>query len=211
MADTAALVTTYATLQAAIVAELNRSDLTAAVKRFIRSAERRFQRDHRIRKAQDREFLVDADNAALPTDYQSLGELYHNGPTFYGKLDVVQPSELSRLKQTRGATSGAPRNCSIIAGRLRFDPVPDQSYALRMWYWLKIDLLSDVNTVNWLLQDHDDLYFYGALLQSAPYLKGDARIPVWDKMYNERAEELHAATERAQYPGSLSRTAKPLR
>jgi len=48
-----------------------------------------------------------------------------------------------------------------------------------MIYRKNIPALSVTNTTNWLLALAPDLYLYGALLESAPYIKEDARIQTW--------------------------------
>ncbi len=48
-----------------------------------------------------------------------------------------------------------------------------------MIYRKVVPALSDANTSNWLLACAPDAYLYGALLESAPYIKDDERIAVW--------------------------------
>ena len=55
---------------------------------------------------------------------------------------------------------------------------------------------------NWLLVRHPDIYFYGALLHSAPYFDDDQRIATWERFYgaavsaaNLRAQEFPSNTD----------------
>ena len=43
-----------------------------------------------------------------------------------------------------------------------------------------------------------DIYLYGSLLQSAPYLVDDARIPVWASMYQKLVKDLEIADQKAR-------------
>ncbi len=45
-------------------------------------------------------------------------------------------------------------------------------------------------STNWVLDDHPDVYLYGALLETAPYLVDDARIPVWETLFEKRLSNI---------------------
>lgn len=199
-------ITTYATLQSTVADVLNRSDLTDAIKTFIQSAESRLKRDRRARKQQDRTLSVSADPTDLPTDFQAIDSLAHDGPTYYGPIQILSVAELANIKgQTM--TTGVPRYAAVIDGagttppRLRFGPPPNATYSLHLVYYLKITPLSDSNTTNWLLLDNPDVYLYATLLESAPYLKDDERMAIWRTEYDARMEELHNAQWNAQWSG----------
>ena len=49
---------------------------------------------------------------------------------------------------------------------------------------------------------HPDIYLYGALLQSAPFLKDDARVPIWDGLYQRAIEALNLESDRAEISGA---------
>lgn len=204
-------ISTYASLQTEIGDVLNRADLTttrsslsldSAVKSFIQRAENKLRRDPRARKLQDREFQVTADDATLPTDFQSLDTLYHNGPTYFGAVQVVGADELGdKLGQL--AAGGPPQYAAILDARMRFAPVPAATWNLRMTYWLKITPLADGATTNWLLLAHPDIYLYASLLEAAPYIKDHELMGVWKAELNERLEELHLSTWNNQWSGSM--------
>ena len=52
--------------------------------------------------------------------------------------------------------------------------------------------MSSTNTTNWLLTLAPDIYLYGALLESAPYIKEDARIQTWGLGFKTALDELNA-------------------
>ncbi len=60
-----------------------------------------------------------------------------------------------------------------------------------MVYRTNIPALSDTNTSNWLLDLAPDLYLYGALLESAPYIKEDARIQTWGLGFSSALDGLN--------------------
>jgi hypothetical protein len=47
------------------------------------------------------------------------------------------------------------------------------------------------NTTNWLLALAPDLYLYGALLESAPYIKEDGRIQTWGLGFTAALSDLN--------------------
>ena len=59
--------------------------------------------------------------------------------------------------------------------------------------------LSDSNTSNWMLQNHPDVYLYGALLEAQPYLMDDARIPVWAQIFERVVSEVRRPSTSANF------------
>lgn len=43
---------------------------------------------------------------------------------------------------------------------------------------------------NWLLTAHPDIYLYGTLVESAPYLRDEERLPVWEQRYQDAVATL---------------------
>ena len=67
-------------------------------------------------------------------------------------------------------------------GVANYAPEPNDTFDTKMTYWRKVGVLSTDNTTNWLLTDHPDIYIYGALMHTAPYLKDDPRLQIWQSM-----------------------------
>lgn len=64
--------------------------------------------------------------------------------------------------------------------------------------------LSSSVTTNWVLTSHPDLYLYGALLEAAPYLKDDSRVPIWEAAVEKLIGEVrlpNASANFATYQG----------
>ena len=58
------------------------------------------------------------------------------------------------------------------------------------------------NSDNWLLDDSPDVYLYGSLMHSAPYLQEDARITVWAQLYSAAVARLNESSDRSRHSGS---------
>ena len=86
-------------------------------------------------------------------------------------------------------------------------PAPDSgsAYTGELTYYASIPALSAGNTSNWLLVDSPDIYLYGALLQSAPYLQDDQRLNIWAAIYQRLIEDLKVSDERSRMATSSLR------
>lgn len=183
---------------------LNRSDLYDEIPTFIANAEARFKREHRVRKLQDYgSFTISQDNEDLPSDLQSVDSWYHDGPDYFHRIEVLSADVLGNLKEIYGV-AGAPRYAAIVDGKARFAPVPDESFQTKLTYFRTIEPLTDATPSNWLLEEHPDVYLYASLLESAPFLKNDERIEMWNAILEQRLTELDAATRRMQHPERIA-------
>ena len=170
----------YASLQTNILSFLNRSDAatTAKAPTFVQLAEDELKLDHRVREETCRgTWTIQADGDALPADFGEIDEWAHDGPTYYGVIEVVK--NLGALKAARGFTAaGVPRYASIRDGRVYYAPEPSDTFTTRMSYLRKLTPLSDENTTNWLLEDHPMIYLAASLKHGYAWLK-DERQAEW--------------------------------
>ena len=205
-----ALVTNYSTLQTHIADTLNRGDLTSVIPNFIQQFEAEARRDERFRRlAEVSSFGISADGVSLPSDFYQLESWYHDGATYFGPIGQVNPDMIGKLKGVYGDT-GVPQFAALVDGKARFAPEPDATYTTRMTYWRKINNLSATITTNWLLDEAPDIYLYGCLLESAPYLKDDERLGTWMSLYESRVEKLWIAEQDKQFGGSIQRVYTPI-
>lgn len=199
----------YTDLQSAVADWLDRTDLANVVTTFIDNAESALRRDPRVRILRNVTFTVDADVEELPAATKSIVALYHDGPTLFGSIDIVSPEQLGEENRRNAGATGTPRKAAFVQQQfpqppfLRFAPAPDQAYNPLLVYWESITRLTQPTESNWLLDDHADIYLYASLVESAPYMREDSRVPVWRAELDRRLEELHSLTDRAQYSGSL--------
>jgi hypothetical protein len=182
---------TYDDLKAEIAAWLRRSDLTAEIPSFIALAEAQINRRLRVRPMTARLSQAWSDEYVdLPDDFLSerLVKLTSGGGSV---LRYLTPEALDA--KVRAPTSGKPRFYALYGAELRLHPVPDQAYAAELVYLQAIPGLSDVNPSNWLLGAHPDAYLYGALTQSAPYLRADDRVQTWTALFGAVLTDIETA------------------
>lgn len=194
-------ISTYAELRSAVADWLNRDDLAAVVPSFIALAEadiNRSLRDYRMEKRSTA--ALDAQYSALPNDWVETIRLSLTGST--SRVELASDGALAEMRAMRGDIVGRPTHYAHTAGGLELFPTPDQTYDAELVYFAKVPALSDTVTTNWLLAAAPDVYLYGALVQSAPYLKDDARAAVWAGLYQNAITNLNSASERARHSGS---------
>ena len=201
---------TYTNLQAEITDWLNRADLAAKVPTFIRLLEAQVQRTMRVREmvtVLDTTLAGGTNEIALPADYLQMKRIRVTSSVLPSDpLEYASEGELDRIEADLASNTGAqPTTYGIVGSNIRFTPPADQDYSIELTYYAKITGLSSGNQTNWLLNDHPDIYLYGALMQAAPYLKDDDRVPVWQSVLSQLLEDLRIANERAENAG------KPLR
>jgi hypothetical protein len=71
-------------------------------------------------------------------------------------------------------------------------PTPNAAYPFELAYWELPEPIDTGNQTNWLTQYAPDLLLYATLLETAPFLKTDERIQVWQQMYDRAAKALGA-------------------
>jgi hypothetical protein len=205
-------ITNYSELKTAVANWLDRSDLTAYVPDYITLAESKLRKDRQVRKIQVRvPFSVSTEKVDVPSDFRQIKSLYHDGPTYYGPIDIVGEGELAQEKHLNGADSGVPAKAAYVSDQIWFSPEPDATYSLVMTYETSLVALSDSNTTNWLITNHPEIYLYAALVESAPFLKDDARIATWETMLSKALGLLYQNTQRQEFSGHMvSRPRRPI-
>jgi hypothetical protein len=97
--------------------------------------------------------------------------------------------------------SGRPEYYTHADGQFNFYPTPDADYTLELLYFAKVPDLAS-NSDNWLLDDSPDVYLYGSLIHSAPYLQEDTRITVWAQLYAAAVLRLNESSNQSRMSGS---------
>lgn len=195
--------TTYTELKSSLADWLNRSDLTSVIPDFISLAEAQIERQLRTRQMIVRAtalFAAAAEYGTTPSDFLETKsiKLQTNPVT---PLTFQTIDALDELSNTTYLSSGKPLYFSIVGGQIRLLPIPDAAYTAELVYYAKLSKLSSSVATNFLLTQAPDVYLYGSLLQAAPYLQFDERIPVWSSLYQAGLEQLQIADDRGATSG----------
>jgi len=116
-------------------------------------------------------------------------------------LLYVTPEQLLEDSQVY-SSAGQPMFFTTVGQQFEVLPQPDGSYDAELLYYAKLPALSDAAPTNWLLTESPDIYLYGTLAQSAPYLKEDERTDNRTSLYEKLVEDMRIADERARIGSS---------
>lgn len=64
-------------------------------------------------------------------------------------------------------------------------PTPDQAYAFETLCYTRLEPLSTAVQTNWLTINAPNAMLFGTLKQTAPFLKNDARLPIWEALFDK--------------------------
>lgn len=205
----------YDNLVANIAETLNRQDLAAAIPGFVSLVEGEVNADDRFRVLPSLQRSTAVIPVAPLNPVTNLAESYIPMPADYismvnfrimeapapGRVEVITTEQMD-LKRQIYPEMDTPKFYTIIGEEFELLPAADQAYNAQMIYYAMVPPLGTSNESNWLLARWPNVYYYGALLQAAPYLKNDDRIQTWGAMYNAIAEKIHVSNDRGMFSGS---------
>ena len=71
-------------------------------------------------------------------------------------------------------------------------PTPSGAYAFEALCYTRLQPLASDNQTNWLTQNAPNAMLFGTLKQTAPFLKDDARLAIWNQLFVEAMKALKA-------------------
>lgn len=127
---------------------------------------------------------------SLPSDFQSMRRVRLSSVTGKPHLDFKAGTQLDEYRTSTGNTANQPAYFTIFGSEMELAPTPDSNYTIEMVYRANVPALAS-NSTNWLLTLAPDLYLYGSLLHSAPYIKEDGRLQTWASGYSTALDGLN--------------------
>jgi len=193
---------TFSTLKTAIADFLNRDDLTAIIPTWIELSEADYNRRIRHYKMEKRATAeIDTQYSATPADWmETVRFQIVDGATF--PLELASNSAMMDMRRNVANATGRPSHYVFVDGQFEVFPTPSQAFTTELIYYSKLEALSASNASNWLLASHPDLYLYGALTHSAPFLGEDARLQVWSALAERALNEITNEDKAAKYNGT---------
>lgn len=197
-------ITTYAELQTAVANWLDRTDLTSRTPEFIALAEAGINRDVKHWRGEKRATAtIDARFSAVPTDY--LNAVRFQISTSERPLEPISVQDMHQRRAAADDASGIPAYYALTGGEFEFYPTPSSSYTGTLYYRAKVPALSDANTSNWVLANAPDVYLYGSLVHSAPFLVEDERVATWGALYSQAVQRFNADGDDGRFGGAGKR------
>jgi hypothetical protein len=205
-------ITTYATLITAVTEYLARDQDTTLIARiptFVQLAEAKFNRVLLHPQMETRSITtVDTSTTApefisLPSDFQSMRRVRLSGVTGKPRLSFMTQTQLDDYRFSIDNVTGQPIYFAIMGTEMELVPTPNENFELEMVYRGNIPALAS-NSTNWLLTIAPDLYLYGTLLETAPYIKEDSRIAVWGSAFATVLDQLNIHGARQSFDSGPS-------
>lgn len=196
---------TYSELKTEIADWLNRSDLSAKTDEFISLAEARIRRKLRRFSTTETVTVSAGSTLTLPATCGELRSirLDTGSPSLDYPIRIGTKEQADELRAWHNDTSGRPQRAFVVENVVTFAPTPDTAYSVEIVYFDKLVALSDAAPTNSVLTDAPDLYLYGALCEAAPYLRDDARVPMWNDRFRMALDELNEQRELEENNASL--------
>ena len=194
---------TFTALKASVADFLNRDDLTAVIPDFISLAEAQINRDVRHWKMEARSSGQQSSGdeyMQIPADWVETIRLHLTG-SGTSVVNLISRDAMADKRSSAEDVSGTPIYYTHADGQFQLYPTPSEDTDFELLYFQKIPSLIS-NSDNWLLLEAPDVYLYGALLHSAPYLAEDQRIAIWAQMYSAAVQRLNEVSEDARFSGS---------
>lgn len=203
-----ALITSYSTLQTAISDYLARSDLATWLPNFTQNWEERFMREPDnwgswMEKALS--VAISSAVAAVPTDYLGLKIGYISGANS-PQLKRISLEQLYE-RYPRAGSTGTAKFIARNGANFEFGPISSGG-TLVGTYYAKPTVIRSYTTggadaaAHFLIVNAPDLCLYGSLLESAPFIKNDARIQTWGNLYSVALDAYRGRMKSEEYSGS---------
>jgi hypothetical protein len=200
-----------------------RADLANQVPTFIQMFEAKANRKLFCRQMENRAVTtinlteVAPEFVDLPIGFQSMRRVRVINTTSKPRLKFLTGQQMDDTRE-RAKTPGTPVWFAIFGQEMELCPTPNLAYQIEMVYRAYLSPLGIVPVTpsppivvpgtpanltpvatNWLLQTAPDLYLYGTLMEAAPYLYDDERIPVWAAGVQAGFADLNALSLEASY------------
>lgn len=199
---------TYANLQTAIINHAWRTGddiFTAAVPDLITLLETRLNRRLRIKQQETSATItLTSGVGTLPSDYLQWRDI---------KADSDPAISLKPMPASYGqteypnASGGYANHFYIVDDQITTVPASDAN--LTITYYANIPVLSVGSPTNWLLTLAPDLYLYGALMESAPFMMDDPRLATWGTLFESALKDVQDTNFKANFSKSTMRQRGP--
>ena len=174
---------TYADLLTQTANFLHRSDLTANIPDFVVLAESKINKGLRIREMETTTASTMASGViAVPANYVALKDAYLSSVSPYGNLTRKTAAYILAKYPYRVADK-QPIYIGRQGSNFIFGPYPDSNYTVTLIYYNRLAALS--SAVNTVFTAYPGLWLFGTLAESAPFIKDDKRVQLWQLKFKE--------------------------
>lgn len=198
---------TFAALKTEALDFAERSDLSSKADTFVTLCDMRIRKALaasalRLREMETTTDLTPTDGVcALPTDFMAMKRVTaQSDPT--RRLEYKTQDWLDAAFPD--GSSDDPIYFTITGASLATYPLSTSD--IRITYFAYPPILSDSNTVNWLLTKYPDVYLYGTLVELASYIGDDASVQKWLGFFQGAVQGLSSAAFGAMITSGTARS-----
>jgi hypothetical protein len=137
----------------------------------------------------------------LPTGFLQMRGFYVSTG---GRKYQLEGTSHENIVTRYPSETGIPKFYALSGDNIVFGPTPSSAtaYSATMLFYKKFDPLATASPVPWLLTNAPLVYVYGALLEAAPFLRNDERLPTWHGMFTSAIGGLMRSDRRDRWGGS---------
>ena len=192
---------TYANLKTKIADELARSDLTSHIVDFITLADSRINADLRVRQMETTmSTVVAAGVIAVPANYIEMKNAYVSSTSPYIPLQRKSSAWIYQNYPYRSADSD-PKFIAREGTNFIFGPYPSGTPTITVVYYNRFVILA--TAVNAIFTSYPGLWLYASLAESAPHLKNDSRVALWEAKYKAELDRVQGESNKEELSGDV--------
>lgn len=181
-------IATYADLLTSVAGYLHRSDLTPNIPDFVTLAESKINKRLRIRQMETTTSSTMASGViSIPANYISLKDAYISNTNPVNGLSR-KTAEWVLEKYPRRLPDKMPEAIARQGSQFIFGPYPDVNYTVTLVYWNRFAPLA--TSLNDTFLAYPGAWLFGALAESAPFLKNDSRVQLWEAKFKELLDDI---------------------
>ena len=192
--------TSYDNLKTNIASYLARTDLTEQIPMFISLAEKRLNRDLRLRQTLQQSTYTMSSGFKVPTpaDFLEMQDIHLQA----SPIIPLTFQTVSQFYRRNGGSNaqGQPINYTLVADNFVLAPQPTGATTVNMTYYKIPAPMSDTVPSNEYLEVCPDLLLYASLAESAPFLMDDPRLATWNGMYQTGLASITKSDEQSTFP-----------
>ena len=191
------MIDTYDNLKAAVSRTANRkdADFVASVPDFVSLAESEMRRLINARgEVRTVTLEIEDDYWPLPCGFDGIVSINGTGDR------VREISYVSSDVLDKQGWAHYDNSYTISGDRMYFGRAPG---GVKIRYRTLFEPLSVRNRCNWLLSKHPDVYLYGSLKHTAPYLEDDPRLNTWQGLFMSAIDAVNQQAIEQNFSGPI--------
>lgn len=192
---------TYNDLLTNVAGWLHRSDLTASIPDFVTLTESKINKALRVREMETTTASTIASGViAVPTNYVALKDAYISSASPIAGLQR-KTAEFIIDRYPNRVADKMPQAIARQGSNFIFGPYPDSNYVVTLVYYNRLTPLA--TAVNSVYTNYPGLWLFGALAESAPFIKDDKRVTLWQIKFKELLEAIQDESDDEYLSGDV--------